>query len=120
MDTVAFLAPLLSALRQTIPMVVREQRPSGDYLEGVLARHDVARCCELLCGTLGEPAKDFGKDAKLDRAIQKAVDAIGGIRTEQCLFAATPEPQRLAYATLWPWASDSNQVTLKVGILELR
>ena len=117
MDTVTFLAPLLSALRQAIPMVVREQRPSGDYLEGVLSHNDLARCCELLRGTLGEPAKDFGKDATLDRTIQKA---IGGIRTEQCLFAATPEPQRLAYATLWPWASDSNQVTLKVGILELR
>ena len=119
MDTVAFLAPLLSALRQGIPMVVRKQRPSGDYLEGVLAHHDLARCCELLRGTLGEPAKEFGKDAKLDRAVQKAIGAIGGIRTEQCLFLAQPEPQRMVYATLWPWASDPAQITLKIGTLEL-
>ena len=120
MAPAVFLTPLLTALRDTIPMVVRHQRPSGDYLEAVLSRNDLTRCCELLRGTFGEPAKDFGKATHPDPAIRKAIDAIGGVRTEQCLFATHPEPKQMAYATLWPWASDPNQITLKVGILDLK
>ena len=118
MSAVTFLAPVLASLQQTIPMVIREARPSGDYLECIVSWHDVARCCELLSGTFGEAAKDFNKPAQLDPKIRQALGTIGGIRIEQCLFLAQPEPGRAVYATLWPWASNPAQATLKVGILE--
>ena len=118
--TIERIAPLLASLPQTISMVVRERRPTGDYFEGVLSQQEVARCCALLQATFGPAAKDFGKTARFEAAIQRAVDRLGGVRLEQCVFYAQPEPQRIAYATLWPWASDAGRVTLKIGILELR
>jgi len=98
-------------------MLVRAAPDSGEALDAVFSRQDLDRCAALLGESFGAPAKAFGQPVKLDRERQRVVDLLGGIRVEQCLFLKMGDGQEVAYATLWPWASDPTRVTLKVGIL---
>jgi len=108
---------LIEAIQKSIPFVeVRWAPASGDYLEGVLSRKDLARCCVLLRGTFGTAAKDFGKVVRFTQQRQAVVDSLGGIRPDQCVFLKEAPNQPIAYAALWPWASNPDRVTLKVGI----
>ena len=97
----------------------RASPPSGDYLEGVLVRTQLPPCCVLLAGALGPALKDFNQSVKFDPKIQKAVERLGGIRIDQCLFFAKGQDSQVAYAALWPWASNPEKVTLKIGLCEL-
>ena len=103
-------------------MTFVEQRavpPTGEYLEGVLLRSQLQPCCTVLAKSLGPPLKDFNEAAKFEPRIQKAVDRLGGIRIDQCLFFAKGQESQVAYAALWPWASNPEKITLKVGLCEL-
>lgn len=115
----ALIGSLVASLRTAVPMLVRTAPPSGDYLDGVLARADLQRCCALLAETLGAPIKEFGRATTLEPRVKKAVDTLGGIRNDQCLFLKQEDAERAIYAALWPWASDASRVTLKVGICTL-
>ena len=117
METV--IKSLVAALRTTIPMLVRTASASGDYLEGVLSRQALERCEILLRETLGPPIKEFSKAATFEPPIQKVIDRIGGIRFDQCVFLKQGGEGHVAYAVLWPWASDATRITIKVGVLEL-
>jgi hypothetical protein len=112
---------LIETLKQEIRFVEhRPGRGSVTYLETVLLRQDLASCCSLLQQALGPPLKDFGQSAQFEPAIQRVVALLGGIRIDQCLFFARGEGQQVGYAALWPWASDPNRITLRVGLSELR
>ena len=113
------LKSLIASLRSTIPMLVRSAPASEDYLEGVLAREELQRCCALLSERLAPPIKDFGKAAAFEPPVQKVVASLGGIRLEQCLFLKQGEEGHAVYAALWPWASDPLRITLKVGVSRL-
>ena len=114
MDTA--VASLIDSLRSSIPMVIRVAPASGDYLEGVMSRQELQRCCNLLTEAFGQPAKEFGQVTRLEQDLQKLVDQLGGIRLEQCLFLKQDADGQVAYAALWPWASDASRITLKVGL----
>ena len=110
---------VIEAVKQKIPIAQQRSAPAAtDYFEAVLSHQDLQACYGLLSEQLGAPPKEFGKSAKFESKIQKAVDRLGGIRLEQCLFLKTVEPQRVIYAALWPWASDATRVTLKIGVLQ--
>lgn len=114
----AIMTPLIEALKRDIPMLVRAAPSSGDSLEGVLSRPDLQRCYTLLKEALGPPVKDFAQPVPSEATIRKAVEGLGGIRTEQCLFLKFSDPpQGGIYAALWPWASDPTRITLKIGLL---
>ncbi len=113
---VELVKPLIIALRRDVPMLVRNAPATDDALEGVLARPDLSRCYELLKTALGAPVKEFGQPAKLEPAMRKAVERLGGIRVEQCLFLKPLDGAHGIYAALWPWASDPTRITLKVGV----
>ena len=100
-------------------MVVRTAPPSGDYLEGVFSREAVERCTLLLKETFGPPAKEFGAAPAFAKNLHPVITHLGGIRPEQCLFLLHRESQPVAYAALWPWASDATRITLKVGVVIL-
>lgn len=109
--------PLIEALQQAIPFVERrEASEDGGYFEGVLARGDLERCCQLLGGVLGPAAKEFGKTVRFAKPAQAVVEHLGGIRPDQCLFLKEEPDQPIAFAALWPWASNPDRVTLKVGV----
>ncbi len=115
----ASVSSLISSLKGGISMEVRAAPPSGDYLEGVMTRQQLQPCCALLAGTLGPAAKEFGKPVKLEPNIRKAVGEIGGVRPDQCLYLVPSGTNQMVYAVLWPWASDPNRITLKVGTLSV-
>lgn len=117
MDTL--MVALITHVRQTVPMLVRSTSARGDALDGVLARADIARCCELLQEALGAPVKPFDQSAKLPTDVEAWLTRNGGIRKDQCLFLRRGEGQEALYAALWPWASDPTKVTLKVGRTKL-
>ena len=113
----AVTQPLIEALQQAIPFVERrEALPDGGYFEGVLARGDLERCCQLLSGALGPAVKEFGKTVRFTKPAQAVVNHLGGIRPDQCLFLKEEPDQPIAFAALWPWASNPDRVTLKVGV----
>lgn len=113
----AVTKPLIEALQQAITFVeLREASPDGGYFEGVLARGDVEHCCQLLSGTFGPAAKEFGKTVRFTKSCQAVVDHLGGIRPDQCLFLKEEPNQPIAFAALWPWASNPDRTTLKVGV----
>jgi len=112
----SLVGPLIAALTKTISLEVRSASASDERLEAVLSRPNLQRCYGLLTEALGPPAKEFGKAATFEPDMQRVVEQLGGIRTDQCLFLKPAGAQRVAYAALWPWASDPTRVTLKVGV----
>jgi hypothetical protein len=117
MGTAEFTKPLITSLRTGLSMLVRAAPESGDALEAVFSRQDLDRCVALLSQSFGVPIKTFGQPPALDRELHRVVERLGGIRLEQCLFLKVGEGQEIAYAALWPWASDASRVTLKIGVI---
>ncbi len=114
------VVPLINAIKKEIPLLVRSAPDTGEHLEAVLGRQDLQRCYIMLSDALGPARKEFGERVTLDKSMQKLVDAVGGIRADQCLFLMRGESTAVAYATLWPWASDVSRVTLKIGVLDAK
>ena len=112
------MSPLVQTLTKELTMVVRSAPSSGDYLEAVLSREDLQRCYALLSTVFGPPAKAFDAVTTFDSELRKLVDQLGGIRRDQCLFLKQRSDRSVAYATLWPWASDATRITLKVGLVQ--
>jgi len=115
-------ADLIHSLIETVKakgiVEIREVSPSSDFLEGVLARDDLASCVEALQSAFGSPLKDFDQPVNLERPVKKAISSIGGIRADQCLFVSGDATQQSVYAVLWPWESNPKRITLKIGIFK--
>jgi len=115
------VAQLATKLKGAVQFLkVRTLPTATDYFEAVLGRSDLQRCAALLVEALGPPAKDFDQAAAFEPKIRKAIDTIGGIQHDQCLFLNHEDPTRLGYAALWPWASNPERITLKVGMIAVR
>ena len=112
----AALDGLIAELKHAVRFEeLRKASGTGNYLEGVLLRPDLARCYDLLVKWFGPPLKAFGQPPAFTPDIQKIVDAVGGVRANQCLFLAQEGARPIAYAALWPWESNPTRLTLKVG-----
>ena len=112
------LAALLAALKTQ--GTFKELRTATDtYLEGVILREHLPACEALLAAGLGPAAKLFGQPPKLDRTVKAAVEKLGGVRQDQGLYFKPGADGQGMYALLWPWGSDANRVTLKVGACKL-
>lgn len=112
------IEPVIATLRAAVPFQEVRSSSTATYLEAALSRQELARCQDLLAQHFGEPVKAFGKPAKFDRPTAKVVDGLGGVRKDQCLFLSRLDDRLMAYAALWPWASDPTRVTLKVGVVD--
>lgn len=110
------VAALIGAVTSGVPLQVRAAASTDDYLEAVVARDQLARCEGILRGALGEPVKAFGAKAALPPQLKNAMERIGGVWTDQCLYAA-PGAGGTLYAALWPWKSDASRITLKLGMI---
>lgn len=112
----ATVADVIAAVKAGVPLDVRAKASTAGYLEAVVLRPQLAQCEALLRAALGEPVKTFGAKASLPPDLKKAVDKIGGVWPDQCLYAAPGEGGTL-YAALWPWKSDPARITLKLGLV---
>ena len=111
------ITSLITSLSRDVPLEIRAKAEQGTALEAVCRRHDLPQLSALLISIFGPPLKPFDQPVRLSRAIQAVIYPLGGIRREQCLFLKWFDTQHAGYATLWPWKSDPDCVTVKIGVL---
>jgi len=109
---------MIEEIKRTLWIETRLNSVGLEYLEGVINKKDLELLNPLLKKYLGPPVKESGKEAYLPKEIQKIVDALGGLRSEQTFFYRQ-EGNRVMYASIWPWASNPDKLTLKCGEREL-
>ena len=99
-------------------MEIRPNSQELEYLEAVLQTKDLELVHSLLKKHLGPAAKESGKEANLPKEIEELVDSLGGLRNEQSFFYKQ-DGRQIIYAAIWPWQSNPNKITLKVGVSTL-
>src|SRR5512135_3122662 len=109
---------VIEEIKSTLLMEIRLNSIGSEYLEGVLDRKDLETLNSLLKKYLGPAVKEPGREAYLPREVQKIVDAFGGLRSEQSFFYRL-EGNALTYASIWPWTSNPDKITLKCGVRKL-
>ena len=107
---------LIEELQETLRMEIRSNSEPPKYLEAVITRSDLELLRSLLTRHFGPAAKEPGTRRTFPKEIQGLVDSIGGLRTEQSFFYRLGDDSHVLYAALWPWASDPDRITLKVGL----
>ena len=109
---------MIEEIEKRVKMEIRPSSKGNEYLEAVVDATELASLQSLLNNYLGPAAKEPGKEAKLPKEIQQFVDAMGGLRIDQS-FYYKKEGAKAVFAALWPWASNPNRITLKVGLTAL-
>jgi hypothetical protein len=109
---------LIEEIRRTLWIEVRGGSMGLEYVEGVVNKKDLELLNSLLSKYLGPAVKESGREAYLPKEIQKIVDTWGGLRNEQSFFYKQ-EGSKVTYATIWPWASNPDKITVKCGIRKL-
>ncbi len=110
---------IIREIKENIKMEVRPNSSGIDYLEAVVKAGELELLKSLLTKHLGMEAKEPGKKVDFPPEIQRLIDSIGGLRMEQSFFYRKTGDHTAFYAALWPWASDSGRITLKMGIRSL-
>jgi hypothetical protein len=106
---------MIEEIKGTLRMEIRPNSQGLEYLEAVLHTKDLGLLNSLLEKHLGPPAKEFGKETKMPKEIEKLVDSLGGLRNGQSFFYRQ-DGHQVIYGAIWPWESDPNKVTLKSGV----
>jgi len=106
---------MIEEIKETISMEIRRDWKGPEYLEPVIDKKDLGSLKSILKKELGRAVKEAGKEANLPMEIQKVADSLGGLRINQSFFYKK-EGNRVIFAVLWPWGSDPNKITLKVGV----
>jgi len=105
---------MLQEIKESLWIEIRPNSKGLEYLEGVIYKKDLELLNSLLKKYLGPAVKEPGKEGYLPKEIQKIVDALGGLRNEQSFFYRQ-EGNKVIYASIWPWASNPDKLTLKCG-----
>jgi len=109
---------IIEEIKTTLRVEIRPNSQGLEYLEAVLDSKDIGLLHSILKKHLGPAAKESGKETNLPKEIEILVEALGGLRIEQSFFFRR-DAHQIIYATLWPWESNPNKVTLKSGVREL-
>ena len=109
---------MIEEIKETLWVEIRPNSKGLEYLEGVIDKKNLELLNSLLKKYLGPAVKESGKEAHLPKEIQKIVDAWGGLRNEQSFFYRQ-EGNKVIYASIWPWPSNPDKITLKVGVRKL-
>jgi len=109
---------LIEEIKKTLKMEIRQISQGPDYLEAVLYKKDIELLHSLLIKHLGPAAKESGREANLPKEIQELVGALGGLRNEQS-FYYRQDGNHVMFATIWPWQSNPDKLTLKSGVSEI-
>ncbi len=109
---------MIEEIRTSLLIEIRLNSRGLEYLEGVINTKELELLNTLLRKYLGPAVKEPGKEAYLPKEIQKIVDAFGGLREDQSFFYRQ-EGRTIMYASIWPWASNPDKITLKCGVRKL-
>jgi len=106
---------LIEEIKETLSLEIRPNSQGWEYLEAVVDRMELESLQTILTKHLGPAAKQPGENKRFPKEIQRIVDELGGLRTEQSFFYRK-DATKVVYAALWPWQSDPRKITLKSGI----
>ena len=106
---------MIEEIQSSLKMEIRPNSQAFDYLEAVVEREDLELLESLLTRHLGRAAKERGNEAHLPTEVQRFVDSMGGLWVDQSFYYAQGASNDIAFALLWPWASNPKKITLKVG-----
>jgi len=109
---------MIERIREALSMEIRRDSEESGYFEAVIEKKNLESLKSMLKKEFGRAAKGPGKEADLPMEIQKLVDSLGGLRIKQSFFYKK-DGNRVIFAVLWPWESDPNKITLKVGVEKL-
>ena len=109
---------IIEEVKENLKMEIRPNSMGTEYLEAVVNRNELESLQIILTKHLGPAAKEPGEKTNLPREIQGLVDDLGGLRIEQSFFYKRVGTT-VFYATLWPWKSNPEKITLKSGIMKL-
>jgi hypothetical protein len=109
---------LIEEIKRTLWIEIRPGSIGFEYVEGVINKKDLELLNSLLNKYLGPAVKESGKEAYLPKEIRKIVDAWGGLRNEQSFFYRQ-EGNKVTYASIWPWVSNPDKMTLKCAVRKL-
>jgi hypothetical protein len=107
---------MISELKSKLKMDIRPTSSGIEYFEAVIKKEDLELVNSILTKHLGPAAKIPGKKADLPHDVQKLVDSMGGLRTEQS-FYYSQSGGKIRYCALWPWQSNPDKITLKAGVV---
>ena len=106
---------MIEEIRGRFKMEIRPNSQGYEYLEAVIGRDELELLKSVLTKHLGCSAKEPEREANLPIEIQRLVDSMGGLRVDQSFYYSQGDNGEIAFAFLWPWASNSKKVTLKAG-----
>ena len=109
---------MIKEIKETLEMEIRPISREPEYIEAVINKKDLGLLKSLLKKDLGPAAKEPGKEANLPTEVQEMVDSLGGLRIKQSFFYKR-DGNRVLFAVLWPWESNPDKITLKVGVREI-
>ncbi|MBM4338810.1 MAG: hypothetical protein FJ110_04640 [Deltaproteobacteria bacterium] len=109
---------LIEEIKSTLRMEIRPNSQGLDYLEAVFQKSDLGLLNPLLRKYFGTEVETPGKEITLPPIIQKLADSIGGLWPGQFFFYKQ-EDEWVTYATLWPWESNPEKITLKSGVWKI-
>ena len=109
---------VIEEIKETLTLEIRPNSMGLEYLEAVVNKKDLELLNSLLKKYLGPAAKEPGERADLPKEIQKIVDSLGGLRSEQSFFYRL-DGSKVKYAAIWPWQSIPDKITLKSGVIRL-
>ncbi len=110
------VSAVIAALRGSLELEVRSAE--AGRLDAVIGRSELEVACAILEQALGPPAKPFGVMAKFDAPTSFLGKTIGGIKKQQCLHLKSEGSQHVIYAALWPWESDPEKISVRLGICD--
>ena len=108
---------LIEEIKKKVEMEIRLASRADSYLEAVVAEKDLQSLRSILTLYLGPVAKEPGKNRVFPEEVEELIDALGGLRSEQSFFYKQ-DGNKILYAALWPWQSNREKITLKVGTHE--
>lgn len=108
---------MIEEIRNNVDMHIRPNSVGDEYLEAVIKKKDLDYINSILKKYLGSETKiSFAKSYTPE--IQKTLDTIGGLRADQSFFFKKDDG-KIIFAALWPWETNPDKITLKIGIRPL-
>ncbi len=83
---------------------------------GVATAEKIKKIQAELMAEFGEPYKPTGSTAFFMNLFNPFVRGIGGAKSDQTLFRRDITPTVTLYCALWPWGSDPNRTSVRIGI----
>jgi hypothetical protein len=110
------LTGIIGDLRDRAGLTLRPDSADPLLHTAVMNARDVATVGQVVQERMGPAYKPAGESAVWKNWFDGFVKAVGGVRSEQTLFRLDVDPEVSLYCAFWPWASDAQRVSIRLGV----